>query len=133
MKKMFWIIYGLLIGPIEFLIVRLFAEKLDFIKTIGVMSLFSLLYLIIPLIIRLILKKFNKDFYGQVPMYITNATGIVSIAVSWTIILIMEVSGDGLGDLILALIISYFLVFIHYKVLWFIYHMIYGYDEINLV
>ena len=133
MKKMFWIIYGLLIGPIEFLIVRLFTEKLDFIKTIGVMSLFSLLYLIIPLIIRLILKKFNKDFYGQVPMYITNATGIVSIAVSWTIILIMEVSGDGLGDLILALIISYFLVFIHYKVLWFIYHMIYGYDEINLV
>ena len=130
---MFWIIYGLLIGPIEFLIVRLFTEKLDFIKTIGVMSLFSLLYLIIPLIIRLILKKFNKDFYGQVPMYITNATGIVSIAVSWTIILIMEVSGDGLGDLILALIISYFLVFIHYKVLWFIYHMIYGYDEINLV
>ena len=91
MKKMFWIIYGLLIGPIEFLIVRLFTEKLDFIKTIGVMSLFSLLYLIIPLIIRLILKKFNKDFYGQVPMYITNATGIVSIAVSWTIILIMEV------------------------------------------
>lgn len=133
MKKMFWIIYGLLIGPIEFLIVRLFTEKLDFIKTIGVMSLFSLLYLIIPLIIRLILKKFNKDFYGQVPMYITNATGIVSIAVSWTIILIMEVSGDGLGDLILALIISYFLVFIHYKVLWFIYHMIYGYDDINLV
>ena len=130
---MFWIIYGLLIGPIEFLIVRLFTEKLDFIKTIGVMSLFSLLYLIIPLIIRLILKKFNKDFYGQVPMYITNATGIVSIAVSWTIILIMEVSGDGLGNLILALIISYFLVFIHYKVLWFIYHMIYGYDEINLV
>lgn len=130
---MFWIIYGLLIGPIEFLIVRLFTEKLDFIKTIGVMSLFSLLYLIIPLIIRLILKKFNKDFYGQVPMYITNATGIVSIAVSWTIILIMEVSGDGLGDLILALIISYFLVFIHYKVLWFIYHMIYGYDDINLV
>lgn len=46
------------------------------------MSLFSLLYLIIPLIIRLILKKFNKDFYGKVPMYITNATGIVSIAVS---------------------------------------------------
>ena len=133
MKKMFWIIYGLLIGPIEFLIVRLFTEKLDFIKTIGVMSLFSLLYLIIPLIIRLILKKFNKNFYGQVPMYITNATGIVSIAVSWTIILIMEVSGDGLGNLILALIISYFLVFIHYKVLWFIYHMIYGYDEINLV
>ena len=133
MKKMFWIIYGLLIGPIEFLIVRLFTEKLDFIKTIGVMSLFSLLYLIIPLIIRLILKKFNKDFYGQVPMYITNATGIVSIAVSWTMILIMEVSGDGLGNLILALIISYFLVFIHYKVLWFIYHMIYGYDEINLV
>lgn len=130
---MFWIIYGLLIGPIEFLIVRLFTEKLDFIKTIGVMSLFSLLYLIIPLIIRLILKKFNKNFYGQVPMYITNATGIVSIAVSWTIILIMEVSGDGLGDLILALIISYFLVFIHYKVLWFIYHMIYGYDDINLV
>ena len=130
---MFWIIYGLLIGPIEFLIVRLFTEKLDFIKTIGVMSLFSLLYLIIPLIIRLILKKFNKNFYGQVPMYITNATGIVSIAVSWTIILIMEVSGDGLGNLILALIISYFLVFIHYKVLWFIYHMIYGYDEINLV
>ena len=130
---MFWIIYGLLIGPIEFLIVRLFTEKLDFIKTIGVMSLFSLLYLIIPLIIRLILKKFNKDFYGKVPMYITNATGIVSIAVSWTIILIMEVSGDGLGNLILALIISYFLVFIHYKVLWFIYHMIYGYDEINLV
>lgn len=130
---MFWIIYGLLIGPIEFLIVRLFTEKLDFIKTIGVMSLFSLLYLIIPLIIRLILKKFNKDFYGQVPMYITNATGIVSIAVSWTMILIMEVSGDGLGNLILALIISYFLVFIHYKVLWFIYHMIYGYDEINLV
>lgn len=130
---MFWIIYGLLIGPIEFLMVRLFTEKLDFIKTIGVMSLFSLLYLIIPLIIRLILKKFNKDFYGKVPMYITNATGIVSIAVSWTIILIMEVSGDGLGNLILALIISYFLVFIHYKVLWFIYHMIYGYDEINLV
>ena len=126
---MFWIIYGLLIGPIEFLIVRLFTEKLDFIKTIGVMSLFSLLYLIIPLIIRLILKKFNKDFYGQVPMYITNATGIVSIAVSWTIILIMEVSGDGLGNLILALIVSYFLVFIHYKVLWFIYHMIYGYDN----
>ena len=28
---MFWIIYGLLIGPIEFLIVRLFTEKLDFI------------------------------------------------------------------------------------------------------
>ena len=133
MKKMFWIIYGLLIGPIEFLIVRLFTEKLDFIKTIGVMSLFSLLYLIIPLIIRLILKKFNKYFYGQVPMYITNATGIVSIAVSWTIILIMEVSGDGLGNLILTLIISYFLVFIHYKVLWFIYHMIYGYDDINLV
>ena len=130
---MFWIIYGLLIGPIEFLIVRLFTEKLDFIKTIGVMSLFSLLYLIIPLIIRLILKKFNKDFYGQVPMYITNATGIVSIAVSWTIILIIEVYGDGIGNLILALIISYFLVFIHYKVLWFIYHMIYGYDEINLV
>ena len=93
---------------------------------------FSLLYLIIPLIIRLILKKFNKDFYGQVPMYITNATGIVSIAVSWTIILIMEVSGDGLGDLILALIISYFLVFIHYKVLWFIYHMIYGYDDVRI-
>ena len=133
MKKMFWIIYGLLIGPIEFLIVRLFTEKLDFIKTIGVMSLFSLLYLIIPLIIRLVLKKFNKDFYGQVPMYITNATGIVSIAVSWTIILIIEVYGDGIGNLILALIISYFLVFIHYKVLWFIYHMIYGYDEINLV
>ena len=133
MKKMFWIIYGLLIGPIEFLIVRLFTEKLDFIKTIGVMSLFSLLYLIIPLIIRLILKKFNKNFYGQVPMYITNATGIVSIAVSWTIILIMEVYGDGIGNFILALIISYFLVFIHYKVLWFIYHMIYGYDEINLV
>lgn len=130
---MFWIIYGLLIGPIEFLIVRLFTEKLDFIKTIGVMSLFSLLYLIIPLIIRLVLKKFNKDFYGQVPMYITNATGIVSIAVSWTIILIIEVYGDGIGNLILALIISYFLVFIHYKVLWFIYHMIYGYDEINLV
>ena len=125
---MFWIIYGLLIGPIEFLIVRLFTEKLDFIKTIGVMSLFSLLYLIIPLIIRLILKKFNKDFYGQVPMYITNATGIVSIAVSWTIILIMEVSGDGIGNLILALIVSGILIFIHYKVLWFIYHMIYGYE-----
>ena len=133
MKKMFWIIYGLLIGPIEFLIVRLFTEKLDFIKTIGVMSLFSLLYLIIPLIIRLILKKFNKNFYGQVPMYITNATGIVSIAISWTIILIMEVSGDGIGNLVLALIVSGILIFIHYKVLWFIYHMIYGYDEINLV
>ena len=125
---MFWIIYGLLIGPIEFLIVRLFTEKLDFIKTIGVMSLFSLLYLIIPLIIRLILKKFNKDFYGQVPMYITNATGIVSIAVSWTIILIMEVSGDGIGNRILALIVSGILIFIHYKVLWFIYHIIYGYE-----
>lgn len=132
MKKMFWIISGLLIGPIEFLIVRLFAEKLDFIKTIGVMSLFSLLYLIIPLIIRLILKKFNKNFYGQVPMYITNATGIVSIAVSWTIILIMEVSEDGIGNLILALIISGILIFIHYKILWLIYHVIYGYDDVRI-
>ena len=132
MKKMFWIIYGLLIGPIEFLIVRLFTETMSFIKTIGVMALFSLLYLLIPLIIRLILKKFNRDFYGQVPMYITNATGIVSIAISWTIILIMEVSGDGLGDLILALIVSYFIVFIHYKVLWGIYHFIYGYDNVRI-
>ena len=128
MKKLFWIIYGLLIGPIEFLIVRLFTEKMSFIKTIGIMALFSLLYLIIPLIIRLILKKFNKDFYGQIPMYITNAFGIVSIAISWTIILIMEVSGDGIGNLILALIVSGILIFIHYKVLWFIYHMIYGYE-----
>lgn len=131
MKKLFWIIYGLLIGPIEFLIVRLFTEKMSFIKTIGIMALFSLLYLIIPLIIRLILKKFNKDFYGQIPMYITNAFGIVSIAISWTIILIMEVSGDGIGNLILALIVSGILIFIHYKVLWFIYHMIYG-DEISI-
>ena len=129
MKKLFWIIYGLLIGPIEFLIVRLFTEKMSFIKTIGIMALFSLLYLIIPLIIRLILKKFNKDFYGQIPMYITNAFGIVSIAISWTIILIMEVSGDGIGNLILALIVSGILIFIHYKVLWFIYHLIYGYDN----
>lgn len=94
--------------------------------------LFSLLYLIIPLIIRLILKKFNKDFYGQVPMYITNALGIVSIAISWTIILIKEVSGDGIGNLILALIVSGILIFIHYKVLWFIYHMIYGYDDVRI-
>ena len=129
MKKLFWIIYGLLIGPIEFLIVRLFTEKMNFIKTIGIMALFSFTYLIIPLIIRLILKKHNKYFYGQIPMYITNAFGIVSIAISWTIILIMEVSGDGIGNLILALIVSGILIFIHYKVLWFIYHMIYGYDN----
>lgn len=128
MKKNFWFIYGLLIGPLEFLIVRLFTEGMDFIKTIGVMTLFSILYLIIPLIIRLILKKFNKDFYGQMPMYVTNVCGIISIAISWTIILIMEVSGDGIGNLILSLIVSGVLIFIHYKVLWFIYHMIYGYE-----
>ena len=65
-------------------------------------------------------------------MYITNALGIVSIAISWTIILIKEVSGDGIGNLILALIVSGILIFIHYKVLWFIYHMIYGYDDVRI-
>lgn len=121
-----YIIYGLLLGPVELLIIKLFVKDGGLFKTIGMIILTSIIFVFIPIIIKLVLKLFKKKFFVQNDMYKTNISAMISVAIVWITITIINTKSEGLFSIILTTILLVgTITFIHAGIIWFVYKVLY--------
>lgn len=133
MKRFGWGFYGLLLGPIELVIMRLFNGNLSLIQTILVMAITSFAFMFIPMIIKLIMRLCKKDFFTKEGLFIAGGTASISVALSWLIVLIIDAKDDGIFSIILSVcLLECLFIVIHSAILFGFYRIVYGDDESHL-
>lgn len=133
MKRFGWGFYGLLLGSIELVIMRLFNGNLSLIQTILVMAITSFAFMFIPMIIKLIMRLCKKDFFTKEGLFIAGGTASISVALSWLIVLIIDAKDDGIFSIILSVcLLECLFIVIHSAILFGFYRIVYGDDESHL-
>ena len=125
-----WIIYGILFAPLELLIAYFSflskGEAIGLWVSLKIIVILSFVFLLIPIIARLIFKIFKKDFFDMTDIVKAIVPALVGLVILWIVAVLYATKNEGLIAKILAVVFLMPIAILPHGIIFYIMYMFAG-------